>query len=76
MAQAPEVGRQIIFKAGHPHAGKRGLVVAWRLVDMWEDLGPRPVVQTEDGVLCYVTDLDKDWRYDLRVEGASLAVRR
>ena len=67
MAQAPEVGRQIIFKDGHPHAGERGLVVKWQPVDGSPELGPRPVCVTESGVYCLV--LDGDWRYDLHVGG-------
>ena len=63
----PAVGRQIVFKEGHPQAGKRGQVIGYREVMLWPELGPMPVVQTEDGVVCMITDLLKDWRYVLRI---------
>lgn len=63
----PEVGRRIVFKEGHPHAGEAGTVVSWQPVMLWPELGPMPVVQCDSGVYCMITDLLKDWRHDLRI---------
>ena len=73
MMNVPEVGRQVIFRTGHPHHGERGVVIEWRDVMLFPELGLRPVVRLENGTLCMITDLDKDWRY--AVDGPVLLAR-
>lgn len=66
----PETGSRVVFKEGHPHSGAAGTVVGYHAVDLWPELGPMPVVKVDNGPLCMITDLLKDWRYDLRVTAA------
>ncbi len=63
----PEVGRRVVLREGHPWSGHAGTVVGWREVMLWPELGPMPVVRIENGPVCMITDLLKDWRYDLRI---------
>ena len=64
---APEVGRVVILKVGHPWAGHHGVVVHWMPVMLHPEMGPMPVVKLDNGIMCMITDLAKDWKYDLRV---------
>jgi len=56
----PKVAQRVRLKGAHPQDGQVGVVVRFESVELFPEVGQRPVVRLDSGRECFITH-PRDW---------------